>query len=341
MSDNFTGAFTGAAPLGDLGTNLVTLAYDKLVEKNLRKQPQFRAIVDKKVGSQTHNGSSIRFQFHNDIADTSIQSARLEETVDPDAISMPATSYIDVTEDEFGRVVIPTRKLSLMSLADVEPWIADAIAFNMAKTLDDGVREELDRTVNTFVTKYDTMSMTPRNTVEGIYNGDNFGYSLGEMPTGGLNGEAIRTATTKFRSAAVSPRFGAYYVGYIHPEASHQLRTETGSNTWRTPHDYQDISANIAGELGSWEGVRFIETPNVTVNYDMMSGGKVFNSYILGAQALAEAVWKEPKIEFGNVTDKLNRFRPVGWHGILNWKLYRPQSLIKIQSFKAGASIAP
>lgn len=340
MADNFTGAFTAVTPNTDLGTNLVTLAYDKLVEKNLRKQPQFRAIVDKKVGSQTHNGSSIRFQFHNDIADTSIASARLEETVDPDAIAMPATSYVDVTEDEFGRVVIPTRKLSLMSLADVEPWIANAVAFNMAKTLDDGVRLVLDSTENVIinVAGMGGPGVPSATTAEGIYNGQTFGgtYNPGEAATAGLGGESIRTATTKFRATAVAPRFGAFYVGYIHPEASHQLRTETGSNTWRTPHDYQDASALIAGELGSWEGVRFIETPNVTVTEgDMMSPGKKYNTYILGAQALAEAVWKEPKIEFGNVTDKLNRFRPVGWHGILNWKLYRPQSLIKIQSHKA------
>lgn len=333
MADNFTGA---VPPLGTtgLGTNLVTLAYDKLVEKNLRKQPQFRAIVDKKVGSQTHNGSSIRFQFHNDIADTSISSARLEETVDPDAISMPATSYVDVTEDEFGRVVIPTRKLSLMSLADVEPWIANAIAFNMAKTLDDGVRLELDSTANLLVNTT-TGGASPTTGVEGIYN--NFGVNGGDgtsTASSGMSGEAIRTATTQFRATAVAPRFGAFYVGYIHPEVSHQLRTETGANTWRTPHDYQDASALIAGELGSWEGVRFIETPNVTSMLDPLSSGKIFNSYIVGAQAVAEAVWKEPKIEFGNVTDKLNRFRPVGWHGILNWNLYRPQSLIKIQSVK-------
>ena len=330
MADVFTGAGLGVdgAPT-NLALNLVTQSYDKLVEINLRKQPQFRAIVDKKAGSLTHNGSSIRFQFHNDIADTSISSARLDEAVDPDATALPATSYVDVTEDEFGRVVIPTRKLSLMSLADVEPWIANAVAYNMAKTLDDGVRLELDATANLLA----NITTSGVKSVQGRFNGANVNGGTGSsVANSGMSGEAIREATTKFRSTAVAPRFGAFYVGYIHPEVSHQLRTETGANTWRTPHDYQDASALMAGELGSWEGVRFIETPNVTTS--VASGVTTFNSYILGAQALAEAVWKEPKIEFGNVTDKLNRFRPVGWHGILNWKLYRPQSLIKITSTK-------
>jgi len=59
---------------------------------------------------------------------------------------------------------------------------------------------------------------------------------------------------------------------------------------------------------------------------------RVYNTYVLGAQALAEAVWKEPKIEFGNVVDKLNRFRPVGWHGMLNWAIYRQAALYRIET---------
>lgn len=330
MADIFTGAGLGVdgAP-NNLATNLVTMAYDKLVEKNLRLQPQFRAIVDKKPGSLTHNGSSVRFQFHNDIADTDIATARLSEAVDPDAVAMPATSYVNVEEDEFGRVVIPTRKLGLMSLADVDPWIANAVAFNMAKTLDNGVRAVLDTTANLLA---NTVASGVTK-VQGRYDGVNINGGTGSTAANsGMSGEAIREATTKFRSKGVMERFGAFYVSYIHPEVSHQLRTETGANTWRTPHDYQNASALLAGELGSWEGVRFIETPNVTTS--TASGVTTYNSYVLGAQALAEAVWKEPKIEFGNISDKLNRFRPVGWHGILNWALYRPQSLIKITSVK-------
>ena len=59
MADVFSTTTSG------LGSNLVTMAYDKLIEINLRNTPQFRAIADKKVGNPTHDGSSIRFQFHN------------------------------------------------------------------------------------------------------------------------------------------------------------------------------------------------------------------------------------------------------------------------------------
>ena len=384
-----------------LGSNLVTLAYDKLIEINLRSTPQFRAIADKKVGNPTHDGSSIRFQFHNDISDTSIAGATLDETVDPDAVALPATTTLDVAQTELGRVVLPTRKLSLMTLADVDPWIANAVAFNMATTLDNGIAAVLDAGTNVIREAGGALSTTAART------------SVAATDT--FKGRDVRFAVTKLRAANVVTR-GGMYVSYIHPEVSHDLRTETGNNIWRTPHEYQNAGPLLAGELGAWEGVRFIETPrmtnvmggadqtalatapavsgasgaftivvangafgslaevgdkisgtgvgsgaritaisvgatNTTLTVSVANSGnigtntltvtpvtRVYNTYVLGQQALAEAVWKEPGIEFGNVVDKLNRFRPVGWHGIINWAIYRQEALYRIET---ASSVRP
>jgi N4-gp56 family major capsid protein len=389
MADVFSTSTSG------LGSNLVTLAYDKLIEINLRSVPQFRAIADKKMGNPTHNGSSIRFQFHNDIADTSIAGATLDETTDPDAVALPATTTLDVAQTELGRVVLPTRKLSLLSLADVDPWIANAVSYNMAVTLDNGIAAVLDAGTNVIREAGGALSTSAART--SVASTDTF------------KGRDVRFAVTKLRAANVVTR-GGMYVSYIHPEVSHDLRTETGNNIWRTPHEYQNVGPLLAGELGAWEGVRFIETPRMTTNMggadqtalatapavsgasgaftivvangafgglaevgDKISGTnvgtsakitaisvgatnttltvsvansgtvgtntltvtpvtRVFNTYVLGQQALAEAVWKEPGIEFGNVVDKLNRFRPVGWHGIINWSIYRPEALYRVET---------
>lgn len=321
MADVFTNSTAG------LGTNLVTLAYDKLIELNLRSTPQFRAIADKKIGNPSHDGSSIRFQFFNDISDTTVAGATLAETVDPDAVALPATTFLDVAQLELGRVVIPTRKLSLLSLADVDPFIANAVAFNLAMTLDAGVAATLDAGTNVIRESAGSLSTTAAKTT--ILASDTF------------KGSHVRFAVTKLRAENVLTR-GGMYISYIHPEVSHDLRTETGNNIWRTPHEYQGVPALYAGELGSWEGVRFIETPRMT-NTQSGSGSsttqiRVYNTYVLGQQALAEAVWKEPGIEFGNVVDKLNRFRPVGWHGIINWAIYRQAALFRVET---ASSVRP
>jgi N4-gp56 family major capsid protein len=130
------------------------------------------------------------------------------------------------------------------------------------------------------------------------------------------------------------------FVAYIHPEVSNDLRTETGNNVWRTPHDYQNAAPLFGGELGSWEGVRFIESANTTSSQSGTGTGgtqtRVYNTYVTGAQALAEAVWKEPGMEVGVVQDRFNRFSPAGWYGIINWSLYRTPALVRIESAASG-----
>jgi hypothetical protein len=142
MADVFSTTTSG------VGSNLVTLAYDKLIETNLRVLPKFREIADKKIGSLTHNGSSIRFQFNTDIADTTVAGATLSETVDPDSVALPATTYVDVAQLELGRSVLPVKKINLMSIANIDPWVANAIGFNMTKTLDAAVVAKLDAGAN-------------------------------------------------------------------------------------------------------------------------------------------------------------------------------------------------
>ncbi len=64
---------------------------------------------------------------------------------------------------------------------------------------------------------------------------------------------------------------------------------------------------------------------------------RVFNTIVCGAQAMAEAVAEEPHVVIGNVTDKLMRFRPMGWYGVLGFAVYRDEALYRITS---GSSIA-
>jgi N4-gp56 family major capsid protein len=329
MADVFTTTGSG------LGTNLVTLAYDKLIETNLRVLPKFREIADKKVGSLTHNGSSIRFQFNNDIADVTVAGATLNETVDPDSVALPATSYIDIAQLELGRSVLPVKKINLMSIANIDPWVANAIGFNMTKTLDNAIVAKLDAGAN--IVRVAGGSGAVSNVYEGV---GTVAAKNTIAPADTMKSAAIRTAVTKMRAAGVQYKGAGMFVSYIHPEVSVDLRTETGNNVWRTPHEYQNAAPLYGGETGSWEGVRFIETANATNSQSgtgsSTSQTRVYNTYVVGAQALAEAVWKEPGMEVGVVQDRFNRFSPAGWYGIINWALYRTPSLVRIETAASG-----
>ena len=324
MANLYTSA---ALPSGQSGTvvgaNLVTQAYDRLVEFALRSVPTFRAVADKKVGNQTHAGSSVLFQLYNDLA---VATTALDETVDPDAVAIPATTTVAVTLNEYGNSIISTRKLDLFSLADVEPALANIVAFNMNDSLDTIVRNVLgagSQVIREIAGAISTAAIT------------------GVSATDTIKAKDIRYTVAKMRAANVVPRRGSLYASYIHPEVSHDLRAETGAGSWRQPHEYVDPSGLYAGEIGTFEGVAFIESPRLPNSQAGSGSGttqtRVYDTFIMGQQALAEAVAEEPHTVIGPVTDKLNRFRPIGWYGVLGFARFREEALYRIES---GSSIA-
>ena len=64
---------------------------------------------------------------------------------------------------------------------------------------------------------------------------------------------------------------------------------------------------------------------------------RVFSTIVAGKQAMAQAVAEEPHVVIGNVTDKLMRFRPMGWYGVLGFARYREEALFRLET---GSSIA-
>ena len=115
------------------------------------------------------------------------------------------------------------------------------------------------------------------------------------------------------------------------------LRTETGAASWRVPQEYEALDGLLAGEIGKWEGGIFIETPRCgNAQSGSGAGGtqtRVFNSYVVGQEALAEAVAEEPHVVLdGVIVDPLKRKTAMGWYGILGWNRFRPESLWRIES---------
>ena len=325
MPDLYTSA---ALPSGQSGTvvgaNLVTQAYDRLVEFALRSVPSFRAVADKKPVSQTHAGSSVLFQVYNDLA---VKTSTLTETVDVDAVAVPATTSVAVTLNEYGNSIISTRKLDLFSLADVEPALANIVAYNMNDSLDLVVRAVLaggTQVIREIAGAISTAAVT------------------GVSATDTIKAKDIRYVVAKMRAANVVPRRGNLFASYIHPEVSHDLRAETGTAAWRQPAEYVNPAGIYAGEIGTFEGVAFIESPRLPNSQAGAGSGttqtRVYDTFIMGQQALAEAVAEEPHTVIGPVTDKLMRLRPIGWYGVLGWNLYRTAALWNIET---ASSVRP
>lgn len=288
-------------------SNLVQAAYDRLVEFNLRSQPLFRTLADKKPAQQAMPGSSVVFQLYSDLTDA---TGTLTEGTDVTAVAVGNTSTVTATLAEYGNAVVATRKLRLLSLSDVDPAIADMVAFNMASSVDTLVQTELRNTTNKASIQGGTLTLS--------------GAAVGSVTgTDVITSAQIRAVVAKLRANNVVPVKGQLFPCYIHPEVSHDLRKETGAAAWRDPHNYSGPDAIWAGEIGTYEGAFFVESSRCYNATDGATSTRVFRSYIAGRQALAEAVAEEFHLIVGPITDSLMRNRPVGWYGVAGWKIYR------------------
>lgn len=320
MANVFTGTAAIANQTGPY--NLIQAAYDKMVEFQLRSEPLFRAFADKRPVSVDKPGSSIILQKFNDLA---VQTTALTENVDPDSVAISDTTPVTITLNEYGAAVLSTEKLALESLSAIDPAIANIVAYNMLASLD-----VLCQTVLRAGTNVVREQATALTSVGGTTIGTGATASIAATDT--IKSRDIRFAVSKLRATAAVPGDGGFYTGLIHPDVSLDLRTESAAAGWRTPHEYSGVSAIFNGEIGVYEGVKWIETPRAYQATDGAASAKVSRTYILGKQALAEAVANEPKIVIGNVTDKLMRTRPIGWKALLGWAIYRNEALMRIET---------
>lgn len=399
MANAYTDATSASLGGTANSAGLVQKAYDRLVEFELRSQPLIRSVADKRPARQAMPGSSVVLQTYQDL---SAATSTLTETTDPDTVALATPTQVTITLNEYGNAALVTRKLQLFSLADVDPAIANIVAFNMADSIDTVAQNTLITGTNVI---YATGGTPATSTVTTA--------AEDELVAGD-----IRKSIAKLRAGKAVARKGSMYWCGIHPEVSHDLRADTGAGSWRLPHEYNSNENIWAGEIGSFEGAYFIESArmynakdganqatlataaavsgvsgeytivaanaafgglaevgdkisgtnvgtsakitaisvgatNTTFTVDVANSGtvgtntltvtpvtRVFRTILAGKQAFAEAVASEPHVVIGPVTDRLMRFRPIGWYGVLGFAIYRNEALYRIESSSSIAKLS-
>ena len=233
---------TGSSSLGGTSgsAGLVQAAYDRLLEFALRSEPLIRSVADKTPARQSIPGSTVTLQRYVDLA---ANTTALSETVDPDAVAMSTPTNVNITLAEYGNSVLVTRALELFSLADVDPAIANIIAFNLADSIDAVAMETL------------------RGGTYKIFGGS--ATSTGTVAAAStLDSADVRKVVAKLRAAKAIGRKGSLYWTGIHPEVSHDLRAESSSGQgWLLPNQYGSSQDRIwAGEIGNYEGAYYVES---------------------------------------------------------------------------------
>ena len=294
-------------------------AYDRLAYFALRSELLFDQAADVQATNQAMTGSSVIFTIFSELATV---TTPLTETSDVTAVAM-ADSNVTVTLTEYGSTVNTTAKLRGTAFLDVDAAAANLIGYNAGSSMDEVVRDVLAGGTNVVYAGGGSTTPTSRATVE-----------VDDI----IEANDVRKVTAALRGASVSP-WNGYYIGFIHPDVSYDLRRETGNSSWNAPHVNMDTANIYTGEIGTFESVRFIETPRTKVRTDDGDASvDVYDTYIMGRQALAKAYsfvdgnGPVPQVRRGPVVDSLMRFNPIGWYWLGGYGLFREASLRRIES---------
>ena len=321
-------AFTSIKTTPGWSDDAVQAAYSTLFAWELRHGRKFYDLVDFTPKQVPHRGDSITVQLNNYYSTSDVVAATtpLDEETDVTPTKLPATSKVTFTPTEYGFANQRTIKLANRGLTPVDPVIAEAVAAHCRETIDYLVQTEA---------RTGTQVIRPagRATTGAVV----------QNATDYYKATMVRQAVTKLRGNAVQPRDGQFYVGVLHPNAIHDLREESGSGSWRVPNEYGSSQTKIFnGEFGEFEGVRFISDATIfrAADNDGATSTKVLRGFVLGREALGKAEVVTPHTVMSPVTDRLQRFRGIGWYADLDFQVYRDKALVRLEGSSSIDSTA-
>lgn len=313
-----------AAETGTANLSVDQIAFEKMAYFALRPEMYYDQFADVQATNATNPGASIKFTVFADLAAATTALGEAED-VTPVAMS---DSQVTVTLNEYGNATVTTAKLRASSFLPVDPIAAQAVGYNAGLSIDTIARNVLQAGDNVLYATGGAVDPTSRATV----NADDT-----------LAANDVRRVVAQLRGANV-PTIGGSYVGFIHPDVSYDFRSATDAAAWRTPANYVNPEGIYNGEIGMFEGVRFMESSraplfaNASDNSGSAGTIDVYGTLIMGRQALAKGVslggeyGAQPTIVYGTVTDLLKRFRPVGWKHFVGYGVFRQEALRRIES---------
>lgn len=296
---------------------LITNAYDKAVEFKRWELPLFKQFFNKKVVSPTNESNTFVFTIHKNF---SASTTPLSEDTSPSAIAVNAPDRVSVTVNEYGAYLVDTIKLEKTAFTQPDSEIVTLLARQQGDTLDKLAVGILDAGTN--VKRAGARTATNLVTSTDVF-------------TSGL----VRNArTTMDRGLNLPLGGGNEFMTICHPDVLFDLKSESGTNVWSSPHIYQDTANIYSGEVGSFMGMRFVQSTRATIQTGAgASSANVYNSYVIADQAVAEVELIPPTTVLGPQVDPLRRFNTIGWKTMWGASLFRTEALLRLESASSFA----
>jgi len=299
-----TGA--GLSPL----SGVIQVVYSQevlLAAQPLLKFDQFAVV---KTELNVSPGMTIQFLGYDNIA----QGGKLTEGTQMTTKTL-STNTRQITVYEYGNAVATTEFLLQTSFRDVMADAAVLLGRDFATVVDSEERAVLETSTQRV--------MAGRKASPDLL-----------AATDILDVRAVKDAVEILSTKNIPKVNGDFYVAFVHPHQSRNLRDD---NAWITAAEYGDPDRIFNGEIGRIEDVVFIETTDLTIipqntgPSPQNTATNVYRAILFGAEAFAKAVALPVEMRDNGIVD-FGREHGLAWYSIMGFGTLRDNTTVVIST---------
>lgn len=278
-----------------LGGFLSSAKLSKVLRHAVKPMTKFRQLTQPEDAVGKNKGN--KFQW--DVFSRAVtKGAALSETA-----AMPETNFVitqgELIINEYGNSVPYTGKLDNLSELPVKAIIQNVMKTDCSETLDDAAYAQFNATPlvvsPTGGTSTTAVTLVTNGTPTIINN-----VALGK--------DHVKAISDIMKERNIPTYMGNDYVAVGRPTAFRQLK-----NDLEELHKYVNdgFTMILAGEIGRYEGVRFVEQTNIAA--EAWSNGKSSQVHFMGADRVAEGIAIPEEVR-GKIPTDYGRSMGVAWY---------------------------
>lgn len=305
---SYTGQAYGSAAIGGYFAVPYLTEWLRYVAQPLMR---FRQVCDVKEAIGTRRGATFNWDIISNIA-TAGSTLTESSTI---ALTSFTIAQGTLTVTEFGNAIPLTRKLREMSKYDVEEVIRKTLANDMAKTIDKYIMQSCIAQTP-FI--FQASGAGGTDTANAVLTTTGTGSSAAAA-TSWLHTGHIISIVDQMKELNIPAFDGENYLCIAHPSTLSNLRAQMIPVMQYTESGLGRI---LSGEIGRFEGVRFIEQTNCNKVTPTNAGAGSWAAFI-GGEAVIEAISVPEEIIEKEVTD-FGRSLGLAWYMIAGYGLPFP-----------------
>lgn len=293
----------------NLGGYMSSKNLSKVLRTALQPLVKFRQFADAK--DATLQGKNKGDTFHWDVfSDVASAGTVLTETS-----TMPETNFTitqgTMTITEYGNSVPYSGKLDDLSELPVKEIINKVLKNDAKKAFDSAAYAQFNATPLTVYptsgTATDAVTLTTNGTVGGTNN-----VALGK--------NHVKAIVDLMKERNIPPYMADDYFAIAHPTTLRQLK-----NDLESVHQYTETGFGMIlnGEIGRYEGVRFIEQTNVAK--EVWANSKSNWAFFFGDDTVAEAI-AVPEEMRGKIPSDYGRSKGIAWYYLGGFGAVHPEA---------------